>query len=216
MLILSSPWLLRSRFRAPHHRGSLLVIPGYTASDKATWLLRKYLTWLGYRVEGWQLGRNHGRVEKLLPQLQLRLVSINQRDGCPPMLVGWSLGGYLARQLARDNPTQVAGIITLGTPVVGGPKYTIVNRHYRRWGYPIEQIEQELAEQNRTPMPVPVSAFYSLYDGIVHWRACLDPQASTHQQAVICTHVGMMVSPTLFRQLAKELYKLTQNVSADS
>ena len=110
----------------------VLVIPGFGASDRSTWVLRKYLRSLGYVASGWQLGRNHGRVGELLPQVTRRVESIAARQGGRVHLVGWSLGGYLAREAAREIPEFVSRVITLGSPVVGGPKYTAASTSWSR------------------------------------------------------------------------------------
>ncbi|TAA45788.1 esterase/lipase family protein [Corallincola spongiicola] len=203
-LLISWPWLKRAHTKI-NKRRTILVIPGYTASDKTTWCLRLFLRQLGYRAEGWQQGRNHGRVEQLLPALEQRLLAISHRDGEAPVLLGWSLGGFLARELARTLPQHVSQVVTLGTPVIGGPKYTIVARHYRRWGYCLDELEQTIALRNQQAFSMPVIALYSRYDGIVHWRACLDQLTTTTHYPVTATHIGLVGSPWVFIKIARLL-----------
>lgn len=101
----------------------------------STTLIRAYLQWLGHDVHGWGLGVNRGDVPTLV-RLVLDRVARLARDGQRPVaLIGWSLGGVLAREASRERPEIVARVITLGTPVIGGPKYTTVGAVYRRRGY---------------------------------------------------------------------------------
>src|SRR5512143_2140435 len=93
----------------------VLVLPGYGAGDVSTALLQGYLRFLGYRVRGWGRGRTHGEVQTLMPRVLKRLISLARKSGQEVTLVGWSLGGYLAREAARERPDLVQRVITLGT-----------------------------------------------------------------------------------------------------
>jgi pimeloyl-ACP methyl ester carboxylesterase len=87
------------------------------------------------------------------------------RLGAPVRLIGWSLGGYLAREVAREHPHAVQQVITLGSPVIGGPKYTAVAGAYRRRGVDLDAIEAEVAVRNELPLDTPITAIYSQSDG---------------------------------------------------
>ncbi|HSQ12460.1 MAG TPA: alpha/beta hydrolase [Candidatus Deferrimicrobium sp.] len=118
-LLLRFPSLARQ----PHGNGEpVLVLPGYGAGDGSTMILKGYLRLLSYRARGWGLGRNHGPVGESLPRLLRRLGNLSRRSKQKVAIIGWSFGGYLARELARERPDLVRLVITLGTPVVGGPK----------------------------------------------------------------------------------------------
>ena len=184
----------------------LLVLPGFGAGDRSTWMLRRYLAWLGYAVEPWRLGRNHGRVGQLLPRIVERLESMADEHGRPVGLVGWSLGGYLAREAARERPELVTRVVTLGSPVVGGPKYTLASRHYVRNGYDLDEIEASVAARDEVPLSVPVTAIYSRRDGVVAWQACIDVvNRATEHVEVRSTHVGLGFSPEVFAVVADRL-----------
>jgi pimeloyl-ACP methyl ester carboxylesterase len=126
-----------------------MVIPGFGADDRYTWPLRTYLKSLGYATTGWGLGTNRAglnmphslgdvhprwklqtkspyRGEAGVPYVIDRLIDrvdeVYEESKQPIALVGWSLGGYMAREVARDRPAQISQVITLGTPVIGGPK----------------------------------------------------------------------------------------------
>src|ERR1043166_7076037 len=99
--------LLRFPFLARQPRGSgqpVLILPGYGAGDVSTALLQGYLTILGYRVRGWGKGRNRGEVPHLLPRVLKRVISLTRKTEQKARLIGWSFGGYLAREVARERP----------------------------------------------------------------------------------------------------------------
>jgi pimeloyl-ACP methyl ester carboxylesterase len=202
-LLLQAPSLARQ----PRGAGEpVLVCPGYGAGDATTAVLRAYLSYLGYDAHGWNLGRNDGRVPKLIPRLVQRVRALAGEAGAPVRLIGWSLGGYLAREAARERPGDVARVITLGSPVVGGPKYTTVGWVYRRQGYDLDAIEAAVAERNRIPLKVPVTAIYSKADGIVAWQACIDTSgAAVEHVEVGTTHVGLGFAPEVYRVIARRL-----------
>lgn len=183
-----------------------MVMPGYSAGDASTLVLRSYLRLLGYSVFGWGLGRNGGDVPQLIPRVAERVSGLAGRTGRRVRLVGWSLGGYLAREAARERPGDVERVVTLGSPVIGGPKYTVVGRYYAQQGYDLDEIEAAVAERNRTPLGVPVTAVYSRADGVVAWRACID-EANTNVEhvEVSTTHLGLGFSAEVFRIVAERL-----------
>ena len=127
--------------RRPRAEGApVLAIPGFGASDASLWALRRYLRSLGYRVRGWGLGRNNGNVPELIPKVVERAARLALDARAPVRLVGWSLGGNLAREAARERPEAVERIVTLGTPVVGGPKYTLAAGYFRQQGFDLDHF----------------------------------------------------------------------------
>ncbi len=183
----------------------VMVFPGYGASDASTTVLRAYLSYIGYAVNGWGLGTNMGDVRSLLPQVLERLAALTEEEGRPVRLVGWSLGGYLAREAARERPQDVECVVTLGSPVIGGPKYTTVAARYRRRGFDLDAIETAIAERKRVALKVPVTAIYSKNDGIVAWRACIDEEAGVTHEEVGATHIGLGFSPEVYVIVARAL-----------
>jgi hypothetical protein len=181
-----------------------MVCPGFGAGDGSTLPLRSYLRALGYRVDGWGLGRNRGNVPELIPMVADRTARFAEAAGQPVRMVGWSLGGYLAREAARERPDTVARIVTLGSPVIGGPKYTAVAGYYRRRGVDLDVIEAEVARRENVPIPVPITAIYSRSDGIVAWQACLDhTNPRVEHVEVETTHLGLGLSPEVYRVVAQ-------------
>ncbi|MEM9195018.1 MAG: alpha/beta fold hydrolase [Myxococcota bacterium] len=208
--ILKLPFHWRGLRRNPTGSGTVLVVPGFMTGDGATWFLRRSLERLGYTVHGWGLGRNGGDVPNLLPAVTERVRILSERE--PIHLVGWSLGGYLSREVARDLPDRVHQVITLASPVVGGPKYTAAARFYReRLGVDLDALEQEIAARDEVPLRVPVTALYSPSDAIVCPAACLDrvnPQVE--HVPIDCPHAGFGFSPEVLSIVAKRLARPTR------
>lgn len=192
--------------RQPRGGGEpVLVLPGFGTSDASTALLRAYLGRLGYRAFGWGLGTNRGDVADLVPQVIHRTEVLARATSTRVRLVGWSLGGTLARETARERPEVVERVVTMGTPVVGGPKYTAVARVYAAQGFDLDAIEHVVAERNRVPLRVPVTALYSRNDGVVAWTACIDHHNDVEHVEVRSTHLGLGVDPDVYRVLADRL-----------
>jgi Palmitoyl protein thioesterase len=193
--------------RQPRGRGQpVLILPGYGAGDGSTILLKSYLRLLGYRARGWGLGRNSGNVRDLLPRVLKKIASFARRAQQEVHLIGWSLGGYLAREVARERPDLVRQVITLGTPVIGGPKYTVVARAFHRQGIDIDAIEAEIEIRNQISLQTHVTAIYSRKDAVVSWEACIDRAAlNVEHVEVRTTHLGFGFSPEVYKIIAKRL-----------
>lgn len=199
--------LLINNRRLPRGNGQpVMVIPGFGASDRHTFLLRRRLSALGYDVRGWGLGTNHGKVGKLLPALTAGIREQAIALGQPIHLVGWSLGGYLAREVARDAPDIVAQVVTLGSPLVGGPTYTVFARGYRKQGVDLDKIAAAMQARDVTPIRCPITSIYARRDGIVAWHASID---TLHKQAVHmetrATHFGLLFHPQTLGLIAQAL-----------
>lgn len=193
---------------APRGRGEpVLVVPGFAADDGWTARLRDFLAAIGYETLGWGLGRNRGNVAKLVPALAERVAAVAAEHGAPLRLIGWSLGGYLAREAARERPELVERVITLGAPVVGGPSYTASAPLYLRKGYDLGEIGAAVLERELRPITVPVFAVFSRADGVVAWRACIDtfanPRVEHHE--LHSSHLGLVGSPRAFALVAELL-----------
>ena len=193
--------------RQPRRDGEpVLVFPGFGAGDASTFPLRSYLRWLGYQAEGWGIGTNRGDVPDLIPRVADLVEERAERAQRPVCLVGWSLGGYLAREAARERPAAVERVVTLGTPVVGGPKYTAVAAYYERQGIDLDEIEAGVEERNAVPLKVPVTAIFSRSDGVVAWEACIDYHSRDVEHVEVdSTHIGLGLSPDVYRIVADRL-----------
>ena len=193
--------------RQPRGHGEpVLILPGYGAGDLSTIMLKGYLRLLGYRARGWGLGRNNGNTLELLPKILKRAACLARRRQRKVHLIGWSFGGYLARELARERADLVGLVITLGTPVVGGPKYTVAARSFRRLGIDVEAIAAEVEKRNAIALCTPVTAIYSRRDAIVAWRACIDRNAANVEHVEVrTTHFGLGFSPEVYKIIAQRL-----------
>jgi pimeloyl-ACP methyl ester carboxylesterase len=197
--------LPRLRAAAPHGNGEpVLVVPGFATDDGWTSRLRSFLRSIGYHAVGWGLGRNRGNVPTLIPEVVRRTELLANQHEQPVRLLGWSLGGYLAREAARERPELVDRVVTLGAPIIGGPTYTASAPMYVRRGYALDEIAAAVEERESEPIRVPVFAIYSRSDGVVAWRACIDrfnnPLVEHHE--VESSHLGMVNSPRVFGLVA--------------
>jgi len=194
----------------------VLLLPGFTAGDASTLPLRAFLRGLGWDARGWGLGRNRGDAPALLPRVIECTERIADATGHPVRMVGWSMGGFLAREAARERPDLVSALITLGTPVVGGPKYTAVAALFRRRGYDLDAIEAECVARARRPIRAPITAVYSRRDGVVAWQACIDRTSPDVEHVeVACTHAGLGFDLRVWCIVADRLHgRPTQRVRA--
>ncbi len=198
---MSGSWLPRPTLR---DRGEAVVLPGFGSGPSAMFAVKRTLRNVGFRARDWDQGFNSGDVETQWEAFSAGIAERFQRTGKTVTLVGWSLGGYIARETARDQPDAVSKVITLGTPVYGGPRYSTVANVYQRRGFDLDDIEQTTIERYQDPIRVPVVALYSRNDGIVNWEACIDhwsPQVEHIE--VNASHLGMGFARESLRVLAK-------------
>jgi alpha-beta hydrolase superfamily lysophospholipase len=196
----------RSRLAAlPHGDGlPVLVLPGMHVADWSTRALRRFLVAHGFDARGWGLGWHRADVSVTLPRALARLEQVAAEAGRPVALVGWSLGGVIARELARLRPDLVDRLFTLGTPVVGGPRCTAVAYAYR--GHDLDALARLVAAAERAPIRIPVTAIWSRRDGIVAWRACLDETTPGAENVeVTSSHWGLGLDPDVFAILVTRL-----------
>jgi pimeloyl-ACP methyl ester carboxylesterase len=185
----------------------VLVLPGLLADDVSTWTLRRILRDLGYRVHGWRLGRNLGPTAATVTGLQNRLLDLQSRYDAAVSVIGWSLGGIYARTLARDTPTAVRQVITLGSPIhLTHEGQSRAGRAFNRYAH-LHVVPRELPlESGGDALPVPATSIYSRYDGIVAWQACLDaPSARAENIAVLSSHLGFGHHPAVIWAVADRL-----------
>jgi len=195
-------WLAKADARAVRPR-TVILLPGYGTGPRSMRIIEAFLRARGHRVRDWGLGVNNGDARRLRSLLTGVVDAAVQQHAESVVLVGWSLGGYLAREFARDRPDGVHGIVTLGSPVVGGPRYTATAQRYRSQGHDLDAIERSVKDRYGTPLTVPVTAVYSKRDGIVAWPACIDRWSPTvHHVEVSETHLGLVLSPHVFRIVA--------------
>jgi len=196
--------------RAPRGDGhAVLVLPGFMASDRSTFLLRDVLGRLGYAAQGWELGRNTGGIGRLRKLLLERLTVMAHESSRPVSLVGWSLGGVLARDLALHMPAQVRMVISLGSPFSGDIGATNVRKLYEKVaGEPI-RMRPDAAHVARLAgdLGMPASAIYSKTDGVVNWRTCvLTPNHHAENIEILgASHMALGFHPAAIWAVANRL-----------
>jgi pimeloyl-ACP methyl ester carboxylesterase len=193
---------------APHGDGHpVLVLPGLVASDVSTRPLRTFLKTRGYAVSGWRQGRNLG----LRPGVQHAMVDLvhelNDTHGRKVSLVGWSLGGLYARQLAKMMPKRVRQVITLGSPFASNPKATNAWRVYEMAsGRRAEDEDPRFGGTLSSAPPVPTTAIFSRTDGICAWQGCREQSSNMAESIEVeSSHCGMGHHPAAVYAVADRL-----------
>lgn len=205
----SALWLL---LQPRGDQRQVMFVPGFLADDISTWPLRRYLQALGYSTSGWSLGRNKGQPEADAHRLVEHLETVRRTEE-PITLVGWSLGGVIAREVARLMPDAVREVITMGTPVEGGPKYTIAaDRFASDNNIDLDAFEQHVHRVNSETLTQPLTVIYSKSDGVVGWRAAID-RYNPHARHVRVrgSHLGLGTNPRVWNEIAKTLGGRRQN-----
>lgn len=186
----------------------VLVLPGLWGGDVSTLLLRHYLGWLGYSVTGWQLGANVGPTESVVRGLRDRVAQLSDSSGRRVTLLGWSLGGLYAHELARKAPGSVRAVITLGSPLrLAGRGSRGASKMFDAMSH--LHVTPSLVARPWTeagPLRVPATAVYTRSDGVVPWRSCLvHPGRRRESVEVHGSHSGLVNNPTVLHLLADRL-----------
>jgi pimeloyl-ACP methyl ester carboxylesterase len=198
-------WLAMKSGRATQPRTAILC-PGFGAGPRSMRVMESFLRRRGHRARDWGLGRNTGDARQLRARLKGIVEESIAAHAEAVVLVGWSLGGYIAREYAREHPDEVRKVITLGSPVIGGPRYTATADWYRAQGHDLDEIDRAIAARYETPLRVPVTAIYSRRDGVVAWRACIDHWSPNVRHIEVSeTHVGLGFAPRVLAIVAEEV-----------
>ncbi len=205
-LVYSLPILAR----APRGDGhTVMVLPGFTAGDQSTLVLRRILNRLNYNPLPWALGQNTGSAE-LQQRLRYRFESVLSRHSGRISLVGQSLGGVFARILAHEYPDRVRQVITLGSPFASASPDTVnsfVSRLFQNLsGMDRDEMRDQMTEFPAAAPPVPSTAIYSKSDGVVHWSTCLEYEGERAENVeVLGSHSGMAFNPLVLHVIADRL-----------
>jgi pimeloyl-ACP methyl ester carboxylesterase len=201
-------WLAMKSHRSTQPRTAILC-PGFGAGPRSMRVMQAFLRRRGHHAEDWGLGRNTGDAKLLRSKLQPVVRESIATHGQSVVLVGWSLGGYIAREYAREHPQEVGKVITLGSPVIGGPRYTATAEWYRSQGYDLAAMERAVADRYAVPLRVPVTAIYSKRDGVVAWQACIDKWSPQVRHIEVSeTHVGLGFAPRVLALVAQEIERM--------
>jgi triacylglycerol lipase len=208
----------------------VVLVPGFLAGDGTLTLMAGALRGQGHRTYRSHIRANVGCTLQAAAQLESRLETVVARRGRRVQIVGHSLGGMLARGLAVRRPDLVAGIVTLGSPMLAPAAHHVslarsVDALVRlsRAGVPglmsLDCVAGDCARtsfaESREPLPAEVqfTAIYSRRDGIVDWRACVDPLATPVE--VRSSHLGMAVDPSVFAAVTAALARHRASVAVD-
>jgi len=186
----------------------IVLVPGYLADHLSMWPLQRYLHKMHYNAYHWELGRNRGKVDQDIVRLGERVMQLSAAlDQQPITLIGWSLGGVLSREVARLYPEAVREVITLGTPITGGPKYTAVGKRYaKRNNLNLDEFEQQVLARNQIGFRQPVTSIFSKTDGVVGWQASVDVyNAHARNIEVNGTHLGLGINPKVWEIIVNTL-----------
>jgi pimeloyl-ACP methyl ester carboxylesterase len=200
-MVAAMPWL-RKLPRGDGH--PVLVYPGLGTSDATTWPLRRFLENRGYKTYPWHQGFNFGPRDGVMQGCIDQLESIHRRHGQRASLIGWSLGGIYAREVAKELPEKTRCVITLGTPFTGNPLATNAWRLYEFLsGHSVQ--DPRIAQVRQAP-PVPTTSIYSKTDGIVAWRCCVNEAGPLAENiGVHASHFGMGMNPMAMYAVADRL-----------
>lgn len=184
---------------------TVMLLPGFATHPVRMRYLARQLERAGHKVKRWGLGFNLGPTEENLAYLEARLEEVHARYGREVVLVGWSLGGLFARELAKRRPGLVAKVVTMGTPFSGSPRANNAWRLYQFVaGHRVDQppIETVVAEKP----PVETVALWSPRDGVISPRCARGlPGERDRAVALRCTHIGFSYSPEAVRAVLAEL-----------
>jgi hypothetical protein len=184
------------------------LIPGYGGSELSMRPLEAFLARINYDVADWSLGRNKGSVDRDIARFTaVAEQRFAENGGQAFTLIGWSLGGIIARETARLSPHLVREVITMGTPIIGGPKYTTPGQRYARSAnIQLDRFEREVHDRNSIGFDQPLTVLYSNRDGIVGpdiARDIYNPQARNIR--VDGGHMGLGFNPRVWRIIADTL-----------
>nr|WHW29440.1 putative alpha/beta hydrolase [uncultured bacterium] len=185
----------------------VLVLPGFITTDRSTLALRTFLSALGYPTYGWDLGRNLGPLPGVEDGLKERLAELHEKYDRTVSVIGWSLGGVYARQLAKMMPEHVRQVITLGSPFRGDPRATNAWKIYEfTSGHKVEDRDRHMGGAISDPPSAPTTAIYTKTDGICAWQNCMEiPAANRENIEVRASHCGLGHHPAAVYAVADRL-----------
>jgi hypothetical protein len=185
----------------------VMVLPGLITGDSVTLPLRMFLSSKRYSTFGWEQGRNFGPRPGVEEKMLDRVKQLADIHGRKISLVGWSLGGIYARQLAKVLPDEVRSVITLGSPFNGDPRHTNAWRLYeRKSGHRVDDRERHIGGPIDVSPPVPTTAIFSRSDGICAWQNCVGKESPIAENIEVqASHCGLGHHPAAVFAVADRL-----------
>jgi pimeloyl-ACP methyl ester carboxylesterase len=188
----------------------VIVYPGLAANALSTLYLRHVVDSAGFTTYDWRQGFNRGprgSVSQWLGELEGMLRELHDEHGRRVSLVGWSLGGIYARELAKRAPDRVRQVVTLGTPFNARPEATHAARVYRLLSGEAGALSAPVQRRLSECPPVPTTSIYSRSDGVVPWQACIQRTCAHAENVAVdsASHLGMGSHPTVLKVLVDRL-----------
>jgi pimeloyl-ACP methyl ester carboxylesterase len=180
----------------------VLVLPGFLTGDMVTRPFREFLDQHGFRAFGWEYGLNFGPTPGALAHLRNRVDALFALNGGPIAIIGISLGGLLARDLAHDCPDKIRHVVTMASPF-RLPTASTLEHLVRLCGtlYDPEAKIERLAQ----PLPVPSTAFFTRGDGVVAWESCRSDDHDCMNIEVDGHHMTICRNPVVLKHLVERL-----------
>lgn len=188
----------------------VLVLPGFMASDTSTRPMRSLLSGLGYDARGWNLGRNVRVDNRRVDAMKTCLEAMHDQNGGKVSIIGWSLGGVFARELAKMMPDKVRLVISLGSPISDDRGHTNAARLFE-WlnGKEPEPVQRGMFTGLDVAPPVPTTSILTKTDGVVAWRGSVQAKTDSAEQTenieVVASHLGLGVNPAVMLAIADRL-----------
>jgi hypothetical protein len=212
VFMMARPFLSAALPRGDGH--AVLIVPGFVQNERAVVPLRQALRRLGYRAHTWEQGRNLGFSKVALASLRTQAEGLAQQTAGTVSVIGWSLGGIFARELAFEIPDALRMVITLAAPFGRNPHASNM-----RWLYDlmtknrVDEMDDEMVLRIRQSLPVPSTAIYSRSDGVVAWETCIQeaPDATSENVEVFGSHGGLGFNVQVLHVIA---HRLAQPVGA--
>ena len=206
-LQLASPLL--HKLPKTGRRRSVMVIPGFLGDDRGNGPLIRFLRHLGYTATGWRQGRNLGPESFTEDSLTAAMTPLIEAGDGKVALIGHSLGGIYAREIARMSPENIQQVITLGSPFGQGHQHAShASRLYQRLNPQPDTRDND--DSLNTPPPVPTTAIYTKGDGVVNWRTSLQhgDDHDVHTIKVAGSHIGLNLNAAVWFWVAKKLAEI--------
>ena len=187
------------------HPQTVMLLPGFGAHPIRMRYMARQLEKAGHTAKRWGVGYNFGATEDRFRKVENRLIDLFERKGEPVVLVGWSLGGVMAREIAKLHPDKVSKIITMGSPFSGSPRANNGWRAYQAIaGHRVDEPEFDAIPSEKPP--VETIALWSPRDGVVSPRsACGRPGERDRTVCLRCTHMGFVNTPEAIEAVLREL-----------
>lgn len=184
---------------------NIMLLPGFGAHPVRMRWMAKQLEKAGHTAKKWGLGYNLGATADRFEKVEKRLLALYQSKGTPLVLVGWSLGGVMARELAKKHPDKVEKVVTMGSPFSGSPRANNGWRAYQAIaGHRVDEPEIDTVISEKPP--VETVAMWSPRDGIVAPKsACGRPGERDRAVALRCSHMGFVLTNEAMSALLSEL-----------